>query len=145
MKRILIAVGIVVAILLLAAVALPFFVNANQFRPLLESKLANALGRQVKLGEVARVLDTTGPNTVNRERVQRRIVVSCNVEKRDVAGVVADIRRALRPVEESLRGQGGSYRIEYGGQYEEQQKSFRDLVFVLILAVLLVSGLLLVV
>src|SRR5580704_5679512 len=52
MKRVLVAVAIVVAILVLAAVALPFFINANEFRPLLESKLSKVLGRQVKLGEL---------------------------------------------------------------------------------------------
>ncbi len=52
MKRILLPVGIVIAILLLIVLALPFFVNANEFRPLLETKLTHALGRQVKLGEL---------------------------------------------------------------------------------------------
>ncbi len=52
MKRILVAVGVVAAILVLVAVAAPFFVNANQFRPLLENKLAKVLGRPVKLGEL---------------------------------------------------------------------------------------------
>src|SRR5665213_3230212 len=52
MKRILVAVGVVAAILILVAVVAPFFVNANQFRPLLETKLAKALGRPVKLGEL---------------------------------------------------------------------------------------------
>jgi AsmA protein len=52
MKRILVVVGIVVAILVLVAAALPLFVNANQFRPLLETKLTKALGRQVKLGDL---------------------------------------------------------------------------------------------
>jgi AsmA protein len=52
MKRTLVAVGIVVAVLVLAAIALPFLINANQFRPLLESKLTQTLGRQVKLGDL---------------------------------------------------------------------------------------------
>src|SRR5690242_725586 len=44
--------GIIVLVLLLAALALPFLVNANQFRPLLETKLTQALGRQVTLGNL---------------------------------------------------------------------------------------------
>lgn len=86
-------------------------------------------GRRVALGQVARVLDTTGPNTINRENVQRRIVVSCNVAGRDLAGVVGDIRVALKPVRESLRGLVGTYTLELGGQFEAQQDAnFRLLV-----------------
>lgn len=80
-------------------------------------------GRKVALGDVAEVLDTTGPNTLNRENVQRRIVVFCNVEGRDLASVVHDIQRELRPVEESLRGLAGNYRVELGGQFEAQQQA----------------------
>jgi len=86
-------------------------------------------GRRVALGQVARVLDTTGPNTINRENVQRRIVVSCNVAGRDLAGVVGDIRVALEPVRESQRDLAGTYALELGGQFEAQQEAnFRLLV-----------------
>jgi Cu/Ag efflux pump CusA len=80
-------------------------------------------GRKVALGQVADVVDTTGPNTLNHENVQRRIVVACNVQGRDLAGVVGDIRRELRPVEERLNRLPGGYRIEYGGQFEAQQEA----------------------
>lgn len=86
-------------------------------------------GRRVSLGEVADVLDTTGPNTLNREHVQRRIVVFCNVHGRDLAGVVSEIRRRVQPIEEQLRTLPGSYHIEYGGQFEaQQQANFRLLI-----------------
>jgi CzcA family heavy metal efflux pump len=78
-------------------------------------------GRRVALGSVAEVLDTSGPNTINRENVQRRIVVACNVEGRDLAGVVGEIRQRLQPIEEQLLQLPGSYRIELGGQFEAQQ------------------------
>jgi CzcA family heavy metal efflux pump len=80
-------------------------------------------GRKVALSQVADVLDTTGPNTLNHEHVGRRVVVFCNVHGRDLAGVVADIRRELQPVEESLRTLAGDYRVEYGGQFEAQQQA----------------------
>ncbi len=80
-------------------------------------------GRKVALGQVADVLDATGPNTLNREHVERRIVVSCNVQGRDLGGVVAEIRQELKPVEERLAGLPGGYRIEYGGQFEAQQQA----------------------
>src|SRR5262249_38408516 len=81
-------------------------------------------GRKVALGQVIGVQpDATGPNTINRESVQRRVVVSCNVRGRDLAGVVADVRRALVPVEESLHRLQGDYRVEYGGQFEAQREA----------------------
>jgi CzcA family heavy metal efflux pump len=80
-------------------------------------------GRKVALGQVVDVLDTTGPNTLNRENVQRRIVVFSNVAGRDLASVVGDIKRALAPVEERLSGLNGSYYVEYGGQFEAQQQA----------------------
>ncbi len=86
-------------------------------------------GRKVSLGEVADVLDTTGPNTLNREHVQRRIVVFCNVEGRDLASVVGEIKNLAKPIEERLRILPGNYHIEYGGQFEaQQQANFRLLV-----------------
>jgi Cu/Ag efflux pump CusA len=86
-------------------------------------------GRMVSLGEVADVLDTTGPNTLNCEHVQRRIVVFCNVQGRDLAGVVEEIRQLAVPIEDRLRTLPGNYHIEYGGQFEaQQQANFRLLV-----------------
>lgn len=80
-------------------------------------------GRKVALSQVADVLDTTGPNTLNHENVQRRIVVSCNVQGRSLGDVVADIRAAVRPVEEKLRAKGGEYRVEEDGQFRAQQEA----------------------
>ena len=92
-----------------------------------ETILETPSGRRVALGQVAEVLDTTGPNTLNREHVQRRIVVFCNVQGRDLASVVADIKQALTPVEENLRKLPGSYYLEYSGQFEAQQEANRRL------------------
>jgi CzcA family heavy metal efflux pump len=80
-------------------------------------------GKRVALDQVAEVLDTTGPNTLNHENVQRRIVVSCNVQGRSLGDVVTDIRGAVGPVEERLRAKGGEYRIEDDGQYRAQQEA----------------------
>jgi len=84
-------------------------------------------GRRVALGQVAEVLDTTGPNTLNREHVERRLVVFCNVQGRDLASVVADIRDAIGPVEQQLRRLPGSYYLEISGQFEAQQQANRRL------------------
>ena len=83
--------------------------------------------RKVALGQVAEVLDTIGPNTLNREHVEWRIVVFCNVQGRYRAGVVADIQEALAPVEHKLQKLPSNYCIEYGGQFEAQQEANQGL------------------
>jgi Cu/Ag efflux pump CusA len=101
-----------------------------------ETILETPSGRRVALGQVVEVLDTTGPNTLNREHVQRRIVVFCNVQGRDLASVVADIKRAVRPVEDHLRTVTGSYYVEFSGQFEAQQDANRRLMLLGVLSVL---------
>jgi CzcA family heavy metal efflux pump len=85
-----------------------------------ETILDTPSGRRVALGQVAEVVETSGPNTINREHVQRRVVVSCNVAGRDLAGVVGDIRDAIGPVADRVRGLPGDSRVELGGQFEAQ-------------------------
>ncbi len=92
-------------------------------------------GRKVALGQVARVLATRGPNTLNREGVQRRIVVSCNVQGRDLGSVVGEVQARLAPVQQRLRRLGADYRIEYGGQFEAQQQAGSRLAVLGVLAV----------
>lgn len=92
-----------------------------------ETILETPSGRRVSLGQVAEVLDTTGPSVLNRENVQRRVAVLCNVQGRDLAGVVSDIRKALLPVEKDLRKLSGNYYLDYSGQFEAQQEANRRL------------------
>ena len=80
-------------------------------------------GRRVSLSEVVDVIDTTGPNTLNHEGVERRIVVFCNVEGRDLAGVVAEIRRRTADIESRLAAIPGGCHIEFGGQFQAQQEA----------------------
>ncbi len=87
------------------------------------TRLHTPSGRVVALDQVAAVVDTTGPNQLNRENLQRRVVVSLNVRGRDLAGVVGDVRAALAPLERALSAKPGGYRVEYGGQFEAQQQA----------------------
>jgi Cu/Ag efflux pump CusA len=88
-----------------------------------ETILETPSGAKVALSQVAEILDTTGPNVLNREHVQRRIAVFCNVQGRDLASVVRDIKQSLQHVEESLRGLPGEYYLHYSGQFEAQQQA----------------------
>ncbi len=80
-------------------------------------------GRKVALEQVVRVLETTGPNALNRENVQRRVVVACNVAGRDLASVVEDIRARAVPLEAELHRRPGGYHVEYGGQFQARQEA----------------------
>jgi Cu/Ag efflux pump CusA len=82
-------------------------------------------GAQVSLGTVAEVVETTGPNTINRENVTRRIVVQANTADRDLVSVVRDIQNAVAG---NLQLDEG-YFVEYGGQFEAQAQANRQLVF----------------
>jgi CzcA family heavy metal efflux pump len=76
-------------------------------------------GDTVPIRVVAAVRRETGANMILRENVQRRIVVSCNVAGRDLGSVVADIQAA---VAEQVPMPDG-YRVEYGGQFESQERA----------------------
>ncbi len=95
-------------------------------------------GSKIPLREVADLIRDTGPNTISRENVERKIVVMANVAERDVASVVEDCRRRVDPI---LAGEKG-YRVEYGGQFEAAAAAGRRLA-VLGVAVILGIGLLL--
>ena len=77
------------------------------------------LGDTVPIREVADVRREVGANMILRENVQRRIVVSCNVAGRDLGSVVGDIRTAVAQGVPMPEG----YRVEYGGQFESQQRA----------------------
>jgi CzcA family heavy metal efflux pump len=74
-------------------------------------------GRKVLLEQVADVFETSGPNEINRENGQRRIVISANVSGRDLAGLIQDIQKN---VAEKVKLPEGYY-VVYGGQFESQQ------------------------
>ena len=79
-------------------------------------------GGTVKLEDVANIYRSSGPNTINREKVQRRIIVQCNVRQRGLVDVVEDIKARIAPIEAELpRG----YFLEYSGQFESQQAASR--------------------
>ena len=87
-------------------------------------------GGKVPLGVVAEVVSVGGPNTISRENVQRKLVVSANVSGRDALGVVDDIKTTLDSQLQLPEG----YRIEYGGQFESAKAATRTLIIVFLMA-----------
>lgn len=79
-------------------------------------------GARIPLEAVARIYESGGPNTVNRENVRRRIVLQANVSGRGVVDVVEDIQTRLQPVIAELPT---GYFVEYSGQFETQQEANR--------------------
>lgn len=93
---------------------------------------------KITLGELAYISSTTGPNTVNRENVERRLLVSANVEDRDLRSTVDEIRRR---VEENVDLPQG-YHVAYGGQFESEQAASRTLMWTSLGALLIIFMLL---
>ncbi|HRZ55045.1 MAG TPA: efflux RND transporter permease subunit [Candidatus Paceibacterota bacterium] len=90
-------------------------------------------GAKVPLASLAQVIKDTGPNTISREQVERKIVVSANVAERDVTSVVKDIQKLIDPLVETEPG----YRVDYGGQFESAAEASRVL---LLLGIAVVIG-----
>ena len=88
-------------------------------------------GAKIPFSEIAEIRSAAGPNTINRENVSRKIVISANVAGRDLQGVVDDIRRI---VGEKITLPEG-YRIEYGGQFESAQAASRTLLITSIMSI----------
>ena len=71
-------------------------------------------GNQMALKELANIRSVSSPNTISRENVQRKIVVSANVQGRDLRGAVNEIKQTIASGVRIPEG----YRVEYGGQFE---------------------------
>lgn len=80
-------------------------------------------GQKIPLNYVAEIRSAMGPNTISRENVKRKIVISANVADRDLRSVVNDIQAQ---VDAQIKLPEG-YHIEYGGQFESEQAASRTL------------------
>ncbi len=89
-------------------------------------------GEKVRVEDVAEVYQGTGPNMVNRENLQRRIVVSANSHGRDLGSLVTEIKAKI---DKNVKLPEG-YFIEYGGQFESQEKASKLIFFLGLLSLL---------
>ncbi|MCE9629389.1 MAG: CusA/CzcA family heavy metal efflux RND transporter [Planctomycetia bacterium] len=97
----------------------PYRVNIDTLRRL---SINLPAGGRVPLETVAEIRQGSGPNTINRENVRRRIIIQCNTAGRDLGGVVTDIEARLAPILAELPT---GYFVEYGGQFESQRQATR--------------------
>jgi multidrug efflux pump subunit AcrB len=112
--------------------------NRSSIEALRDTMLTSSTGRTATLGGLANVVSIPGQTEVRRDNLQRQVTVSARLEGTDLGTAISKVQDAIAKLHLPP-----SIRVEYGGTYKEQQKSFRDLVFVLILAVVLVFGVLL--
>lgn len=91
-------------------------------------------GGKVPLYEVAEVVSSSGPNTINRENVKRKIVISANTSGRDLRSVVNDIRYKIGSEIELPEG----YHVEYGGQFESEQQASRLLLLTSLASIIVI-------
>ena len=109
----------------------PFRADPEALRNLL---VPTGRGAVIPLSQVAEVKQVVGPIQINREKNQRRWIVQGNVRGRDLGSVVADIRQRIADKVELPPG----YLIEYGGQFENQQRAMRRLSIIVPTAIALV-------
>lgn len=96
--------------------------------------IIDANGRKIPLENIATITSSTGPNTISRENVARKIVISANVSGRDLRGVVNDIQER---VNSSIKFPEG-YHIEYGGQFESEQAASKIILITSIFSILVI-------
>lgn len=85
--------------------------------------MVDADGGKVPLEYIARIESATGPNTISRENAQRKVVVSANVEGRDLHSTVSDLQQRIAEHIDLPEG----YHIEYGGQFESEASATQTL------------------
>lgn len=96
--------------------------------------MIDANGLKVPFAYIADISSSTGPNTINRENAQRKIVVSANVAGRDLRSVVNEIQENL---DNNIQLPEG-YHIEYGGQFESEQAASQILLIASVFAILII-------
>ena len=97
-----------------------------------DTLLVSSTGHTATLGALSTVVENPGQTEVRRENLQRDVAVTARLEGRSLGSGMADVQKVVAALHIP-----SSIRVEYGGTYQEQQKSFHDLVIVLVLAILL--------
>ncbi|MBA3015791.1 MAG: CusA/CzcA family heavy metal efflux RND transporter [Proteobacteria bacterium] len=101
--------------------------------------IRGALGEPIRLGQVAQITTVEGPAQIGRENGMRRVAAEVNIRGRDLGSFVADAQEKLDGIEKELPT---GYFLEYGGQFENQQRAMRRLTIVVPAALFLIFCLL---
>ena len=96
--------------------------------------IVDANGRKIPLRNIASISSVMGPNTINRENVSRKIVVSANISEGDLRGAVNQIQQIINNEIHLPEG----YHIEYGGQFESEQRASRTLLLTSTISILVI-------
>lgn len=96
--------------------------------------LVDVVGGKVPFSQIAEIRSAAGPNTINRENVARKIVISANVSDGDLQGAVNRIRKTINDKVPLPEG----YHVEYGGQFESAQSATRTLLVTSLMAILVI-------
>ncbi|MBR6622181.1 MAG: efflux RND transporter permease subunit, partial [Bacteroides sp.] len=91
-------------------------------------------GERIPISYVADVVSTMGPNTVSRENVKRKIVISANTSGRDLRGVVNDVQERIEANVKLPEG----YHVEYGGQFESEQAASQTLLLTSLMSIVVI-------
>jgi CzcA family heavy metal efflux pump len=107
--------------------------NRASLEAMRDTLLTSTTGKTATLGALATITEEPGQNEIRRENLQRNVAITAWLEGIDLGRAMAAVQRSVAELHVPA-----SIRVEYGGRYQEQQKSFHDLLMVFIFAILLV-------
>lgn len=92
-------------------------------------------GQRIPLEQLAKIKINEAPNQISRENGMRRIVIECNVRGRDIGSFVSEAQKKIQPIEKSLPS---GYFIDWGGQFENQQRAMKTLSIIVPIVIFLI-------
>jgi multidrug efflux pump subunit AcrB len=107
--------------------------NRTSLSAMQNTVLTSSTGKTATLGALATITEIPPQTEIRRENLQRDVSVTARLEGIDLGSAAAAVQKVIRDLH-----MPSAIRVEYGGKYQQEQQSFRELVFVLILAVVLV-------
>ena len=93
------------------------------------------LGHQVPLASLASIKLVAAPAQISRENGMRRVVIECNVRERDMGGFIKEVQSGIKDIQNDLPA---GYYIDFGGQFENQQRAMKKLMIVVPISIFLI-------